>query len=138
MPSIARQWIVIGAILGALGVGFGAYGAHGLSELLTKRFGYSGDDLTHRLALFETAVRYQMYHAVALVLIGLALAQQDTKSWRFAGWAFLVGVLIFSGLLKIMTFASHDWNWLGAIVPIGGVSLIIGWVALAVGAFKQR
>ena len=124
-------------LLGALGVGLGAYGAHGLSNLLEKRFGYVGDDLHHRLDIFETAIRYQMLHALALVLVGLALTQHDCKCWRGAAWAFLVGVVIFCGLLKVLTFADPKWNWLGAIVPLGGVSLIAGWVALAVGAIRK-
>jgi len=137
MPSISRRWIAIGALLGALGVALGAYGAHGLSDLLEKRFDYTGDDLHHRLAIFETAVRYQMFHAFALVLTGLALAQRDTAAWRFAAWAFLIGVLIFSGLLKVLAFAPPNYNWLGAIVPIGGLLLIVAWLALALGALKK-
>ncbi len=137
MSSASRRWIAIGALIGAIGVGLGAYGAHGLSDLLEQKLGYSGDDLHHRLAIFETAVRYQMFHALALVGVGLALQQQDRSSWRFAGWAFLVGIIIFCGLLKVLTFADPKWNWLGAIVPIGGVSLIVGWVALAIGAVRK-
>lgn len=137
MSSVSRRWIAIGALLGAIGVGLGAYGAHGLSGLLEKTLGYSGDDLHRRIAIFETAVRYQMMHALALVLLGLGLQLRDTPAWRFAGWAFLVGVLIFCGLLKVLTFADPKWNWLGAIVPIGGVSLIVGWGAVFVGALKK-
>ena len=137
MSSISRRWIAIGALLGAMGVGLGAYGAHGLSGLLEKTLGYTGDDLHRRIAIFETAVRYQMMHALALVFLGLALQIKDTPAWRFAAWAFLVGVLIFCGLLKVLTFADPKWNWLGAIVPIGGVSLIVGWLAVALGALKK-
>jgi uncharacterized membrane protein YgdD (TMEM256/DUF423 family) len=137
MSSVSRRWIAIGALLGAIGVGLGAYGAHGLSDLLEKKLGYTNGDLTHRLDIFETAIRYQMFHALALVLIGLAITQYDCKCWRFAAWAFLVGIVIFCGLLKVLTFADPKWNWLGAIVPIGGVSLIVGWVALAIGALRK-
>jgi len=137
MHPICRRWIAIGALLGAIGVGLGAYSAHGLSRLLEERLGYTGDDLHHRLDIFETAVRYQMFHAAALVLTGLALAQRDTAAWRFAAWAFLGGTLIFSGLLKVLAFAPPNYNWLGAIVPIGGLLLIIAWIALAIGALKK-
>jgi uncharacterized membrane protein YgdD (TMEM256/DUF423 family) len=137
MPSISRRWIAIGALLGAIGVALGAYGAHGLSDLLEKRLGYTGDDLHHRLAIFETAVRYQMFSTVALVLTGLALTHRDTSAWRFAGWAFLFGTLIFSGLLKVLAFAPPQYKWLGAIVPIGGLLLILAWLALAIGALKK-
>lgn len=136
MHATARRWIAIGAVIGAVGVSFGAFGAHGLPGFL-QRHGYAGDDLARRLDIFETAIRYQMYHAAALVLTGLALDRRPTAAWRFAAWAFLAGVLLFSGLLKVLTVASPSWNWLGAIVPIGGVLMIVGWVALAIGALQK-
>lgn len=136
MNNIARLWIATGALLGALGVGLGAFGAHGLGDFLA-RLGYEGDDLHHRIAIFETAVRYQMMHAIAIVLTALLLNQHDCKCWRLAAWSFLLGVVVFSGLLKVLTFAGPDWRWLGAIVPIGGVLMIVGWVALAVGAIRK-
>jgi uncharacterized membrane protein YgdD (TMEM256/DUF423 family) len=137
MSSLSRRWIAIGALLGAIGVALGAYGAHGLSDLLEKKFSYTGDDLHHRLAIFETAVRYQMLHALALVFVGLALQQKESTWWRFAAWAFLIGVIIFSGLLKVLAFVDPQWNWLGAIVPLGGLALIAGWLALAIGALRK-
>ena len=137
MSSLSQRWIAIGALLGAIGVALGAFGAHSLPGLLAER-GYEGADAARRIAIFETAIRYQMLHAVALVLIGLALDRRPCKCWNFAAWAFLLGVLIFSGLLKVLTFASPQWNWLGAIVPFGGVSMIVGWVALAVGALRAN
>jgi uncharacterized membrane protein YgdD (TMEM256/DUF423 family) len=136
MSSECKRWIGIGAILGAIGVALGAYSAHGLHHLLAEH-GFEGDDLTRRLGNFETAVRYQMLHAIALVLTGLALAHRPNGAWRFAAWAFLIGIVLFSGLLKVLTFTGPSWNWLGAIVPIGGVSMIIGWIALAIGAFRR-
>ena len=73
-----------------------------------------------------------MFHAIA---IGPASAwriqHRETSAWRFAAWAFLVGIILFCGLLKVLTFADPQWNWLGAIVPIGGVSMIVGWLAFA-------
>jgi uncharacterized membrane protein YgdD (TMEM256/DUF423 family) len=133
MTSIARRWIAIGAVIAAIGVGLGAYGAHGLHGFL-ERFGYSGDDLARRIGLFETAVRYQMVHAIGLVLVGLTLDRRDSRPGRFAAWALLVGMLLFCCLLKVMTFAGPEWKWLGGIVPLGGVSMIVGWLALAVAA----
>lgn len=137
MSSLALRWIAVGAVLGALGVAFGAFGAHGLKDFLAGR-GYAGDDLARRLEIFETAVRYQMIHAAAIVLCGLALAQRSAPAWRVAPWLFLVGVLLFSGLLKVMTFAGPAWNKLGAVVPLGGVAMILGWLALAVGALHKQ
>lgn len=136
MSSLPRRWIAIGAIIGAIGVALGAFGAHGLSDYLISR-GFAGDDLIHRLAIFETAVRYQMLHALALVVTGLALEHRAIASWRFAAWAFLIGVILFCGPLKVLTFADPTWNWLGAIVPLGGLAMIAGWLALAVGALKK-
>ncbi|HEX5471958.1 MAG TPA: DUF423 domain-containing protein, partial [Lacipirellulaceae bacterium] len=100
MSALSRCWIAIGALLAALGVGLGAYGAHGLKDTLSHA-GYIGDDLVRRTAIWETAVRYQMFHAIALVLVGLALQQRDSSWWRFAAWAFLVGIILFCGLLKV-------------------------------------
>jgi uncharacterized membrane protein YgdD (TMEM256/DUF423 family) len=134
MPS--HRWIAVGAIVGALGVAIGAFGAHGLPGFLTAH-GYEGDDLARRIANHETAVRYQMWHALAIVFTGLALAGRQSAWWNAAGWAFLAGVLIFSGLLYVLVLAGPEWRWLGKIVPIGGVSLIIGWVLLAIGALRQ-
>jgi uncharacterized membrane protein YgdD (TMEM256/DUF423 family) len=136
MTALSRRWIAIGALLGALGVGFGAFGAHLLPELLAK-MGYTGDDVDRRLEIFDTAIRYQLIHSLAIVVVGFAIQANPSAAWRFAAWAFLVGIVLFSGLLKVMTFAGPQWNWLGMIVPIGGISMIVGWVALAIGALRK-
>jgi uncharacterized membrane protein YgdD (TMEM256/DUF423 family) len=136
MTRISRQWIAVGAALAALGVAFGAFGAHLLPGILEK-LGHQGDDLSHRIDIFETAVRYQMFHAMALVFVGLALQVRDIRPWRVAAWAFLIGIALFSGLLKVLTFAGDDWKWLGAVVPFGGVAMIVGWIAVAVGALRK-
>jgi uncharacterized membrane protein YgdD (TMEM256/DUF423 family) len=136
MTSLSRRWMAIGAVLGAIGVGLGAFGAHMLPDFL-KNLGYAGDDLTRRLDIFETAVRYQILHALALVFLGLALQVRAPGVWRFAGWAFLIGVALFCGLLKVLTLAGPQWNWLGMIVPIGGILMIVGWLAVAIGALQK-
>ncbi len=116
-------WVRIGAILGGLGVIAGAFGAHGLREYLDERM----------QAIFETAVRYQMYHALALLAVGLlAMMGRNGTSTTVAGWSFLVGTLIFSGTLYGLSLS--EIRWLGAITPIGGVALIVGWFALAIAA----
>ena len=89
MSSLSRRWIAVGAILAAIGVGLGAFGSHVLRDSLTH-LGYTGDDLIRRTAIWETAVRYQMFHAIAIVLAGFALQQRDTFAWRLVPWAFLV------------------------------------------------
>jgi len=112
-----------GAILGGLGVTLGAFGAHGLDDYLTE---------TGQATNFETAVRYQMYHALALVLVGV-LAERRAARWlTVAAWCFLLGTLGFSGVLYALVFTQV--RTLGAVVPIGGVLLIIGWAALALAA----
>lgn len=136
MTPLSRRWIAIGAVLGAIGVALGAFGAHVLPDHL-KNLGYGGTDLTRRLDIFDTAVRYQLIHALAIVFMGLALEMRSVAPWRFAAWAFLIGIAIFSGLLKVLVFVGPQWNWLGMIVPIGGVSMIIGWLAVAVGALRK-
>jgi uncharacterized membrane protein YgdD (TMEM256/DUF423 family) len=136
MNSTSRRWIAVGAILGGIGVALGAYSAHGLSGLL-ERSGFAGNDLARRLAIFNTAIHYQMLHALALMVTGLALQQRESTWWRIAAWAFLLGVILFCGLLKLLTFADPKWNWLGAVVPFGGASMIAGWLALAIGALRK-
>jgi len=132
----SHRWIAVGALLAAAGVALGAYGAHGLDRHLAAH-GYEGAELAKRLAQHETAVRYQMYHAIAIVVVGLAMTQRSSPWWQAAALALLVGVVIFSGLLYALVLAGPDWRWLGAVVPIGGVSLIAGWVFLAIGALRS-
>jgi uncharacterized membrane protein YgdD (TMEM256/DUF423 family) len=135
MSPLAPRWIALGSLLAAVGVALGAYGAHGLEKHLSV-LGYSGDDLTHRIANHETAVRYQMWHAMAIVLLGVAIATYPTLWWEAAGWAFLLGILIFSGMLYALALVGPEYRWLGAIVPIGGLSLIVGWLLFAIGALR--
>ncbi|MCA8941148.1 MAG: DUF423 domain-containing protein [Planctomycetes bacterium] len=110
----------LGAALAGLAVAAGAFGAHGLKATLEP-----GD-----LAIFETAVRYQMYHALAL----LACAALAARGFRIglAPWALLLGTMVFSGSLYLLVLL--DVRWLGAITPIGGVVMIVGWITLATSA----
>jgi len=118
-----RFWITCGSILAALGVAAGAIGAH----LLERRL--SGDQLVD----FEIAVRYQMYHAIGLILVGLA--NRGGIRARFAGWAFLVGILAFSGGLYGWIFAKH--RYLVHVIPFGGAAFIAGWLCLAFSAWRS-
>ena len=119
----AITWLRIGAIFGALGVTMGAFGAHGLKERLSPS----------SLDIFETAVRYQMYHAPALLAVGLlGVLGRGGFALNLAGWSFTLGILIFSGTLYALSVT--DIKWLGAITPIGGLFLILGWIALVVAA----
>ena len=119
----AINWLRVAAALGATGVTMGAFGAHGLKDRL--------DD--YSLGIFETAVRYQMYHVPALLAVGLIGALgRGGLALNLAGWSFTVGVLIFSGTLYALSLTGI--KWLGAITPIGGLFLILGWIALAFAA----
>lgn len=124
---MARIFIAIAALLGALSVMGGAFGAHALKGQLTEK----------ALATFELGTRYQMYHALALLLVALLLVQRSEAAVLiYAGWAFVVGVVIFSGSLYALSLSGV--KILGAITPIGGVALIAGWILLAIasGSFK--
>jgi len=120
-----RTWIIVGAVFGAMAVCTGAFGAHALEERLA----------TAKTAnTYEIAVRYQMYHALALVLVGLVGLHQTSTALNVAGGCFAGGIVIFSGLLYAIALGGP--KILGAIVPIGGVGMIVGWVALAIGAWS--
>lgn len=119
-----KFFIQSGAILGLLGVAIGAFGAHALRAML---------DASGRAATFETAVKYQFYHAVALILIGILLhlfgsSPTIVKLLSWSGYSFLGGVLVFSGSLYILCFTGI--TWLGAITPLGGLGMIAGWALL--------
>lgn len=127
----AAFWLRAGAILGGLAVAAGAFGAHGLRGQLA-----SGRITERMLENFETAARYQMYHALALLAVGLVARRLDESGARgpitVAGWGFLIGIVIFCGTLYGIGLGGP--RWLGAITPIGGLALIAGWLALAVAA----
>ena len=114
-------WIRVGSILGGLGVAAGAFGAHLLEKQLEPR----------QLQVFETAVRYQMFHALALVGVGiLFMIGGANRALNVAGWAFLTGTLLFSGSLYALVLTGV--TKLGMITPIGGIGFLVGWVALTV------
>jgi uncharacterized membrane protein YgdD (TMEM256/DUF423 family) len=120
------MWLVVGAAVAAAAVAAGAMGAHWLERRLTEQ----------ELKSFETAVRYQMFHALGLMLIGLLAAQQPSGRWAWAGGLFLAGIVLFSGGI---------YAWLGTgvrplvhVVPVGGLCWILGWITLAITAALNR
>ncbi len=120
----------LGSIIGALAVGIGAFGAHALKASL---------EASGRADTFETAVKYQFYHAIAIVLIGVLLTRADAgavKWLNWAGYAFAAGVLIFSGSLYAICFTGI--TKFGAVAPIGGLLMIAGWILLFVAAGKMN
>ena len=116
---------VLGGVFGFLAVALGAFGAHGLKGRLTPE----------DLAIFETGVRYQMYHALALLLLAASFARNPGTAYSLAGWGFLIGILVFSGSLYLMLFTGQ--RWLGAVTPMGGVAFLVGWLALAWSFFRS-
>lgn len=117
-----RTFLLAGAIAGFIGVAFGAFGAHGLRGRLSPDM----------LAVFETGVRYQMYHALALLLTAAVAGRVDGRAILAAGWLFVAGIVLFSGSLYLL--AVTGVTTLGAITPIGGVAFLAGWICLAVAA----
>jgi uncharacterized membrane protein YgdD (TMEM256/DUF423 family) len=120
-------WIRFGAAFGFLGVAMGAFGAHGFKDRLAS---------LGTAANFETAAQYQMYHALALLAVGLVgVYSKGSTALSVAGWSFSLGILVFSGSLYLLSLSGL--KWLGAITPIGGVALLVGWAALAVAASRS-
>ena len=111
-----KLFLQSGAILGLLGVAIGAFGAHAFAKML---------EASGRTATFETAVKYQFYHALVLILIGLLFKEIPTKWMTYSGYAVLIGVLIFSGSLYTICFTGI--KAFGAVAPIGGTLIIVGW-----------
>jgi len=124
MTMLWTTWIAMGALLGMTGVAAGAFGAHALKTRVEPEM----------LAVFETAARYQMYHAVALVGLGLLASRIDQSMLQVSGYSFLAGTLVFSGTLYALVLTGN--RSLGAITPVGGALLIFGWLMLAVVAMR--
>ena len=116
-----KPFLLVGAVFGFLGVAIGAFGAHGLRNRLPPEM----------LAVFEIGVRYQMYHALALLAVAAAIGTIGTaRLLLFAGYAFVAGIVIFSGSLYALALTGT--TTFGAITPIGGLALLIGWACLVV------
>ncbi|HGY54723.1 MAG TPA: DUF423 domain-containing protein [Caldithrix abyssi] len=113
-----KFWLISGAAFALLSVALGAFGAHALKNVLDA----------YSKAIYETAVQYQMFHALALLAVGILqhIFRQLDFSW--SGYAFFIGILLFSGSLYIL--AVSGIRWLGAITPLGGVAFILGWAML--------
>lgn len=125
---MTQFFLTIAAVLGAIAVAAGAFGSHALRAQLSDR----------ALEIFETGARYQMYHALALLAVGILLGQAKLPSatLTIAGYAFIAGVLLFSGSLYALSISGM--KWLGAIAPLGGACFMLGWVCLAIAAWKYQ
>jgi uncharacterized membrane protein YgdD (TMEM256/DUF423 family) len=121
---VDRIFFALGALSGFLGVAFGAFGAHALKGRLDADM----------LAVFEVGVRYQMYHALALLAVGWASTRWPGALLTASGWLFVAGTVVFSGSLYALSLSGV--RWLGAITPVGGLALLGGWLCLAWAAYK--
>ena len=120
-----RLFFALGSASALVAVGAGAFGAHGLRARLAP-------DL---LAIFETAARYQMYHALALLAVAWAITRWPGAWPARAGWLFLIGTVLFSGSLYALALSGV--RWLGAVTPLGGAAFLAGWLCLFLGAVRR-
>lgn len=126
MVQRGRGWLALGAILAGVAVAVGAFGAHGLRGHLDPA----------ALQSFETAARYQMYHGLALLAVGLLAGRHPSRAADWAGRLFLTGTVLFSGSLYGLTLAGAPW--LGPITPLGGVAFLAGWTCLAAAGWRAK
>jgi len=117
--------VALGAMLAGVAVAAGAFGAH----LLARRLAPTD------LQVYETGARYQMYHALALLLVGLLLSRRPSSLLRAGGWLFIIGVVLFSGSLYALAFTRQ--RAFGAITPLGGAAFLAGWLCVAVGSLRR-
>jgi uncharacterized membrane protein YgdD (TMEM256/DUF423 family) len=120
-----QLFLLLGFLSAALGVAAGAFGAHGLKAILTPDM----------LAVYETAVRYQMYHAFGLIAVGVLLWIAQRPLLDVAGWCFVAGTVFFSGSLYGLVLLGV--RWLGAVTPLGGIAFIFGWLLMAFAVFRK-
>lgn len=118
------NWTAIGSVLMFLAVAMGAFGAHGLKNKISPDM----------LAVFETAVRYQVYHALALFVVAWLAEKNPSSSVEWAGRFFLIGIILFSGSLSALSLTGL--RWLGAITPLGGLCFLVGWVLVTWSAVR--
>ena len=118
---MANTFLLVGSLVGFLGVAAGAFGAHGLRSRLSPDM----------LAVFETAVRYQMYHVFALLITAVVMGRVgDARLLTIAGWSFIAGIVLFSGSLYALALTGI--SSLGAITPLGGLAFLVAWACLAI------
>jgi uncharacterized membrane protein YgdD (TMEM256/DUF423 family) len=123
--TASSQFLLMGSIFAGLAVAAGAFGAHFLKGILDAPM----------LAAFETAARYQMYHALGLCIVSWAIERHPDARFAVVGWLFTVGILLFAGSLYGVSLSGV--RWLGALTPLGGAAFIAGWGFLAWGLWKS-
>jgi uncharacterized membrane protein YgdD (TMEM256/DUF423 family) len=120
-----RLFFLLGVVSAFISVGAGAFGAHGLRGRLEPS----------ALGIFETAARYQMYHALALLAVSWAVTRWPGPWAMRAGWLFVIGTVVFSGSLYALSLTGV--RWLGAITPLGGLAFLTGWICLGMAAVRR-
>ena len=122
---MARLFFTLGCLSALVGVALGAFGAHGLRGRVTPEM----------LNVFEVGVRYQLYHALALLAVGAIAGRLPGGAFAIAGWLFVAGTVVFSGSLYVLVLSGQ--RWLGAVTPLGGVAFLAGWAVLAWAAWSR-
>lgn len=121
------HWVAIGAFVLAIAVMLGAFGAHGLKDLLT----------VERMATYQTAVQYQFYHGLGIILVGVVLMNfPNSDGVLWSAMLLLTGLFLFSGSLYLLTL--FGLRWLGMVTPLGGIAFIAGWIVLAVTLLRLK
>ena len=127
-----KRFLKIAAFIGALTVIFGAFAAHAIKSRVNAE----------TLSVFETGVRYQMYHVFAIFLVGIIYKEFPFKYMIWAGNLFLAGIILFSGSLYALTFfkanGQENMNWLGAVTPFGGTCFIVGWSLILYSLYQPK
>lgn len=123
---MAKIFLILGGSFAGLAVALGAFGAHALKSVL---------EVTNRMETFETGIKYQFYHALALLVLGLLMQKFDHRMFTWAGYSFVTGIILFSGSLYILSLSGVT-KW-GAVTPLGGIAFIIGWITLIIGITKS-
>lgn len=128
---MSKNYLTIACFFGALTVAMGAFGAHALKAMVDE----------HSLAIYDTAIRYQFFHTLALALTALIAKANEHKFIKYAGIFFMLGILFFSGSLYLLTLkaatGAEGFLWVGPITPIGGLFFIVGWILLGLGSRKS-
>lgn len=127
-----KGYLRIAFVLGAITVALGAFGAHKLKEMVSSE----------SLAVYQTGILYQFIHLLALAIAGIVYREYSNSLVKASGVLFLLGILLFSGSLYLLTYANATgaagMKWVGPVTPIGGVCFIAGWICLALGTGKSR
>ncbi len=137
------RWVCLGAIFCGLAVGLGAFAAHGLTQHFADKYaGQTREVAGQTLPLgakflndFKTGAEYQMYHGLAIIVVGLIAERRRSRAATLAAWSFSLGILLFSGSLYALTLTGVT-KW-GMVTPLGGLAFLLGWLFLAIAALKQ-